>query len=719
MKLKQRNRKRVVWILVAAMLVVSCVSGYGLQVKAAVLKEGDYSYTVNDDGKSVTIKDYNGSGGDITIPSEIDGKKVTNIGTQAFWCCYNVTGITIPDGVAAIGDYAFQSCTNLAAVNIPDSVTSIGQHAFMACFSLPSIHIPKGVTYIAAVHGLAENCHSLASITVDQDNSKYDSRDNCNAIIETASNKLVVGCKDTVIPDSVTSIGNAAFYGCKTLTSINIPDSVTSIGDSAFCFSSLIGVNIPDSVTSIGDSAFHSTRLTDMSIPDSVKSIGICAFQDCNRLTRISVPDSVESIEMRAFSTANSEFVVYGEAGSAAEKRVEEDKDRFQDDTKFEAIPENDIRWAVTALEHVGYVYDGTAKTPSVTLEMNHKTLALNTDYTISYTDNTEVGTAKIIVTGMGDYQGSMEVAFSIWKDISEAEIDWDGEQFDITGVGDVPSATVTLDGKKLEYEKEYLITHTYNVNTGISVVTVIGMDSYTGSATKTFTKGTGSESTEKPTENPTEPPVETPTQNPEGTTTATPTGTPTATPEGTPTATPEGTPTVNPPKSPASSISCKKTVYKVAYGAKPFTVNATSAGKLTFTSSDPKIASVDGNTGIVTVKGTGVATITVKAGTNTVKVTVKVSPKKTLLKSVKVPKGKKLTVKWAKDKNASGYQVQASTTKNFKKNIKQKNVKKASYTFKKLKTGKKYYVRVRSYKKSGKETLYGRWSKTLKKKVK
>ena len=141
---------------------------------------------------------------------------------------------------------------------------------------------------------------------------------------------------------------------------------------------------------------------------------------------------------------------------------------------------------------------------------------------------------------------------------------------------------------------------------------------------------------------------------------------------------------------------------------------------KMTFTSSKPKIVSVNKNTGKVTIKDTGVAAITIKAGKISKKVMVKVSPKKQSVKAVNTVKGKKLTLKWAKDKMASGYQVQICTNKKFKKDVKSKTLSKNSYKFTKLKTGKKYYVRVRSYKKAGKETLYGTWSKLkLSKKIK
>jgi hypothetical protein len=122
-------------------------------------------------------------------------------------------------------------------------------------------------------------------------NTKFDSRDNCNAIIETATNILIAGCKNTTIPNSVTSIGRGAFGNCSTLTSITIPNSVTSIGDYAFdgC-SGLTSVTIPNSVTSIGNYAFYDCyNLTSVTIPNSVASIGNYAFSGCYRLSRIEV----------------------------------------------------------------------------------------------------------------------------------------------------------------------------------------------------------------------------------------------------------------------------------------------------------------------------------------------------------------------------------------------------------------------------------------------
>ena len=165
--------------------------------------------------------------------------------------------------VMKIGNYAFYDCRFLASVTIPNLVIIIGKEAFSGC-CLTSITIPCGVRSIE--ERAFCDCSYLKSIAVEEGNPVYDSRDNCNAIIETATNTLIAGCENTIIPNSVTSIGDNAFSGCSGLTSITIPNSVTSIGDNAFLdCSGLISITIPNSVTSIGNKAFSGcTGLTEI-----------------------------------------------------------------------------------------------------------------------------------------------------------------------------------------------------------------------------------------------------------------------------------------------------------------------------------------------------------------------------------------------------------------------------------------------------------------------
>lgn len=292
-------------------------------------------YKINDDGATVSVGSSNTKlAGDVVIPERVnyEGEEyaVTKFdGVNAFYGCKKLTSVIIPDTITKIEDCTFRHCTRLTwvrignsvrtigylafdgckklkTINIPDSVSLVGECAFSDCCELSSIHIPASVAQIerAAFAG----CNALASISVEPGNQTFDSRDNCNAIIETATNTLVVGCKNSVVADTITEIGKEAFLGCETLTHIEIGNSIKRIGESAFygC-SNLISVKIPNSVSEIDDFAFKDCeKLTNLIISDSLSTIGTESFMNCRKLTSIVIPASVTMISGNAFSCCAS-----------------------------------------------------------------------------------------------------------------------------------------------------------------------------------------------------------------------------------------------------------------------------------------------------------------------------------------------------------------------------------------------------------------------------
>ena len=202
---------------------------------------------------------------------------------------YGIKTVTVEYGITSIGDYVFRGCCGMTELTLPNSVRSIGKYAFDSCTGLTNLALPNSLTSIG--DSAFAGCTGLETITVGSGNSRYDSRDNCNSIIDTETNTLIVGCKNSVIPNSITSIGDSAFYDCSELTELTLPNSVTSIGYSAFygC-GGLTELALPNSLTSIEQSAFYGCGgLTELTLPNSLTEIGIFAFVGCTGLETITV----------------------------------------------------------------------------------------------------------------------------------------------------------------------------------------------------------------------------------------------------------------------------------------------------------------------------------------------------------------------------------------------------------------------------------------------
>ncbi len=280
---------------------------------------GDLMYRVNDDQVSVTVTGHvNGyeATGDLIIPESVSygghDYTVTTIGESAFLYCFYLTSLSIPNTVTTIEASAFAYCQSFTGdLVIPNSVTTVGYGAFQICpgfdgdliigssvteigdYAFNSCDGMTGTLYIpSGVRSLGGNSFgycAFSGIVVDPENSVYDSRNDCNAIIETSTNELITGCKNSTIPNTATSIGYCAFRGVQGMTSIEIPNSVTNIGENAFafCYDLTGDLTIPNSVETIGAGAFFNCEGFGgtLTIGESVTFIGDEAFRRCSGFT--------------------------------------------------------------------------------------------------------------------------------------------------------------------------------------------------------------------------------------------------------------------------------------------------------------------------------------------------------------------------------------------------------------------------------------------------
>ncbi|MBE6742281.1 MAG: fibronectin type III domain-containing protein [Ruminococcaceae bacterium] len=330
-----RAAKRILSIFLSLAMILSITAGLDFSVYAATLSSygscGDnVTYTFD---SSTGLLIISGSGAMTNWHTSIYSSSSTYYTKNPFYNQSSIKTVVIDNGVTSIGDWAFYDCRGLTNITIPNSVTIIGSDAFRGCTGVTDIAIPKGVTNIGncAFYGCTDlsritisdsvtnidyrafgHCSGLTSIIIEPENSIFDSRENCNAIIESSTNTLLVGCKNTVIPNTVTIIGEDAFWGCSYLTNIYLPDSITKICGNAFAYSGLKNIYIPNSVTSISGCAFYyCTALTSITISDSVTSIGgFQTFDGCKNLTRVDI-SSIDAWCKISFSDIKSNPLYY------------------------------------------------------------------------------------------------------------------------------------------------------------------------------------------------------------------------------------------------------------------------------------------------------------------------------------------------------------------------------------------------------------------------
>ena len=542
---------------------------------------------------TMAITGYEGTAAVVNIPSSINGKVVTRIHDNAFEAKDFITKISIPNSVTAIGRWAFRDCRGLISIRIPNSVTSIGSSAFWCCIGLTSI----------------------------------------------------------VIPNSVTIIENYAFFGCSGLTSVIIPDSVTSIDYDAFhgC-SGLTSITIPNSVTSIGYESFYECR--------NLKSVTFSKLVPNLKYTKLGYYSNAFGDEKIV-----SEITIYGYFGTNAEVYAKEAGITFigtqssiseianVDVDKGEyRYTEMEIKPAVSVYYQEHDIYESLGN------------LIEGKDYTISYRNNINPGTATVTVTGINHYKDTIEKTFEIRKARLYVTVKLSKEKFSYTGKEIKPGVTVILDSDKrtLKEGTDYIVSYANNKNVGTARVIVTGINNYEGIVTASFKISA---------------PLE-------------------------------------------ENVTVKLSKTELIYNGK------TQKPKLTVVDGKKKLTAYSYSVTWPKSVNPGEYTVTVKLqngykGTKKAKYTI--IPKGTTLGKLKGGK-KQLTVKWeSQPKQITGYEISYSTDKDFKneKLLTVKGTKKTSAKIKKLKKKKAYYVRIRTYKMVGKKKLVSSWSKAKKMKIK
>ena len=372
-----------------------------------------------------------------------------------------VTEIIIEEGITGINDRLTRSFKNAISVTLPNSLEYIGEKTFYCFTKLETVTIPDNSKLKYVYTSAFEKCTSLKSIN---------------------------------LPKGLESIYSRAFISCSNLTNLTLPSTLKRIDELAFSDGPRFKNNeltVPKGVTTITSRSFDNIKdLKTINVENGVTTIEKYAFADNDSLTRVNLPSSITSVANTACKYYNEEKY------SACDIYIDKYKDSIPCYSNWGT--DGTIYWktrdfknttdnTVVISDVADQTYTGSLIAPNITVSCNDVELVKNTDYTVSYSNNKNVGTATISITGIGDYTGTITKNFNIVaRDISDTTI---GSIPNQTYTGNSISAlpVITYNGATLTKGTDYTLTYSNNVNVGTGTVTITGKGNFKGTTSKTF----------------------------------------------------------------------------------------------------------------------------------------------------------------------------------------------------------------------------------------